>query len=270
MAAAAGLPTATLDSATRWPTAAWTTPSELPTVPTATTTTISPMSITADEPVDRDRLRLSHAVRAGRGLLLGGGVPPGVHVDDVARVGEVEPGAAPVPPALASMVLLRSRSSTCRCPAHHPAREASVLHPVRPPVHPLWTRGLHIPSRRSDALGTKRSRPAPILRGKRDGGPRDDNAVVRRRELNSLFFGNERAAQHFMILYSMIATCLRHDVNPEAYLADVLIRIQDHPKDRVAELLPHRWKETFGSGFADAEDVVPSDAISPVALANMN
>jgi len=66
---------------------------------------------------------------------------------------------------------------------------------------------------------------------------------------NSLFFGNDPAGRRFMILYSLIATCARHDVNPEAYLADVLIRIQDHPKDRVAELLPHRWKERFGNAF---------------------
>jgi transposase len=66
---------------------------------------------------------------------------------------------------------------------------------------------------------------------------------------NSLFFGNDEAGRRFMILYSLIATCERHDVNPEIYLADVLIRLQDHPAGRVAELLPHRWKETFGSGF---------------------
>ena len=58
---------------------------------------------------------------------------------------------------------------------------------------------------------------------------------------NSLFFGNERAARRFMILYSLVATCARHDVNPETYLADVLIRVQDWPTDRVAELLPDRW-----------------------------
>jgi transposase len=66
---------------------------------------------------------------------------------------------------------------------------------------------------------------------------------------NSLFFGNDEAGRRFMVLYSLIATCERHDVNPEVYLADVLIRIQDHPKDRVAELLPHRWKLRHGSGF---------------------
>jgi transposase len=77
---------------------------------------------------------------------------------------------------------------------------------------------------------------------------------------NSLFFGNEEAARRFMVLYSLIATCERHDVNPEAYLADVLLRIQDHPKNRLVELLPHRWKETFGSGFSVERIVTPTDA----------
>jgi len=77
---------------------------------------------------------------------------------------------------------------------------------------------------------------------------------------NSLFFGNDRAGKRFMVLYSLIATCERHDVNPEVYLADVLLRIQDHPKDRLAELLPHRWKDRHGSGFAVARIVSPTDA----------
>jgi hypothetical protein len=51
----------------------------------------------------------------------------------------------------------------------------------------------------------------------------------------------------------------RHDVNPEVYL-DVLTRLQDHPADRVAELLPHRRKETFGSGFVVKRLVTPGDA----------
>ena len=76
---------------------------------------------------------------------------------------------------------------------------------------------------------------------------------------NSLFFGNDPAGRRFMILYSLIATCERHAVNPEVYLADVLIRIQDHPKDRVAELLPHRWKTTFGSGFSVPRVETPRD-----------
>jgi hypothetical protein len=77
---------------------------------------------------------------------------------------------------------------------------------------------------------------------------------------NSLFFGDEEAGRRYMILFSLIATCERHEVNPEVYLADILIRIQDHPKDRIAELLPHRWKERFGSGFTVETTVTPADA----------
>jgi transposase len=64
---------------------------------------------------------------------------------------------------------------------------------------------------------------------------------------NSLFFANVGTGKRLMVLYSLIATCERHGVNPETYLADVLIRIQDYPAARVAELLPHRWKLTFGA-----------------------
>lgn len=77
---------------------------------------------------------------------------------------------------------------------------------------------------------------------------------------NSLFFGNEEAGRRFMVLYSLIATCERHDVNPEAYLADVLLRVQEQPADRLAELLSRRWKETFGSGFTVERIVTPADA----------
>jgi transposase len=77
---------------------------------------------------------------------------------------------------------------------------------------------------------------------------------------NSLFFGNEEAARRLMVLYSLIAMCERHDVNPEAYLTDVLVRIQDQPKSRLAELLPHRWKETFGSGFTVERALAPGGA----------
>ena len=70
---------------------------------------------------------------------------------------------------------------------------------------------------------------------------------------NSLFFGSVEAGAKLMALYSLIATCERHGVNPEVYLADVMIRIQSHPAKRVAELLPDRWKKTFGTGFPSSE-----------------
>jgi len=69
-------------------------------------------------------------------------------------------------------------------------------------------------------------------------------ALVRK---NSLFFGNDAAGQRFAVLFSLIAMCEKHGVNPLEYFADVLIRIQDHPKSRVAELLPQAWKLSFRS-----------------------
>ncbi|WP_240358498.1 transposase domain-containing protein [Myxococcus vastator] len=39
-----------------------------------------------------------------------------------------------------------------------------------------------------------------------------------------------------------MATCEANGGKPEAYLADVLLRVQTHPNSRIAELLPHEWK----------------------------
>jgi hypothetical protein len=41
---------------------------------------------------------------------------------------------------------------------------------------------------------------------------------------------------------NLIASCQRHNVEPFAYLRDVLTRIASHPHNRLAELLPERWK----------------------------
>jgi len=36
-------------------------------------------------------------------------------------------------------------------------------------------------------------------------------------------------------------TCEANGVNPIAYLADVLMRVQTHPASRIDELLPQNW-----------------------------
>ncbi|WNG37975.1 transposase domain-containing protein [Archangium violaceum] len=40
----------------------------------------------------------------------------------------------------------------------------------------------------------------------------------------------------------LVATCLANEVNPEAYLADILTWVQSHPNSRLDELLPVAWK----------------------------
>ena len=58
---------------------------------------------------------------------------------------------------------------------------------------------------------------------------------------NFLFVGHEEAGHHLANLYSLVGTCEANDVEPIAYLADVLMRISSHPAARIDELLPHRW-----------------------------
>jgi transposase len=48
--------------------------------------------------------------------------------------------------------------------------------------------------------------------------------------------------QNIAGLYSLVATCEAHGVNPLEYLTDVLLRVQSHPRSKLAELLPSRWR----------------------------
>jgi transposase len=42
-------------------------------------------------------------------------------------------------------------------------------------------------------------------------------------------------------MYSMIVTAKMNQIDPQAWLTDVLIRIADHPSHRLEELLPWNW-----------------------------
>jgi len=56
-----------------------------------------------------------------------------------------------------------------------------------------------------------------------------------------LFCGSDRGGQRAAILYTLIQTARLNDVDPQAWLADVLARIADHPATRLDELLPWNW-----------------------------
>jgi transposase len=81
--------------------------------------------------------------------------------------------------------------------------------------------------------------------------PLDNNASERALRIvaigrkNYLFAGNDEAAENLAGLYSLVATCEWLGINPEQYLADVLIRVHTHPQQKIDELLPHRWKDNF-------------------------
>jgi IS66 C-terminal element/Transposase IS66 family len=56
-----------------------------------------------------------------------------------------------------------------------------------------------------------------------------------------LFAGSDRGGERAAAMYSLIATAKLNDVDPRAWLADVLARIADHPASRLDELLPWHW-----------------------------
>jgi transposase len=45
-------------------------------------------------------------------------------------------------------------------------------------------------------------------------------------------------------MYTLIETCKLNDIDPRAWLADVLARIADHPANRLDQLLPWHWRTT--------------------------
>lgn len=65
-------------------------------------------------------------------------------------------------------------------------------------------------------------------------------AVGRR---NYLFAGSHEGAQTAAIFYSLFACCKLNEVDPVEWLEDVMIRLPDHPVNRIGELLPHLWKK---------------------------
>jgi molybdopterin-guanine dinucleotide biosynthesis protein len=58
---------------------------------------------------------------------------------------------------------------------------------------------------------------------------------------NWLFAGSERGGKAAAVIYTLIESCKIAKLNPQAYLADVLVRISTHPASRIEELLPSNW-----------------------------
>ena len=75
----------------------------------------------------------------------------------------------------------------------------------------------------------------------------DNNAAVRalrgiavgRR--NWTFAGSDAGGERAAAVYSLVETAKLNGLDPEAWLADVIARIADHPARRITELLPWNW-----------------------------
>ena len=65
-----------------------------------------------------------------------------------------------------------------------------------------------------------------------------------------LFCGSDRGGRRAAAMYSLIVSAKMNDVDPQAWLADVLARIAAHPAHRLDELLPWNWKTAQQQGLA--------------------
>jgi transposase len=100
------------------------------------------------------------------------------------------------------------------------------------------------------AIGYARNRGETLTRFLDDVRiPLDNNAseralrVVALGRKNFLFVGDPESGANLAGLYSLVATCDANDVDPVAYLQDVMLRVDTHPASRIDELLPDRWQE---------------------------
>lgn len=78
--------------------------------------------------------------------------------------------------------------------------------------------------------------------------PPDNNAseralrVVALGRKNFLFVRDSASGESLANLYTVLATCEANEVDPQAYLTDILMRLDVTPASQVDELLPSNWR----------------------------
>ena len=115
----------------------------------------------------------------------------------------------------------------------------------------------------SKALGYAIRQELALRRFLDDGRLRMDNnrsenalRIVATGRKSWLFFGSDDTAEAAANLYSLIASCKLHGIDPERYLAEVIRIMPYWPRDRYLELAPAYWKQTrarLDPGELDAE-----------------
>jgi hypothetical protein len=135
--------------------------------------------------------------------------------------------------------------------------------PIVDALKPWLERQLSLVSRKStlaEAVRYALSRWGGLCRFLDDGRVEIDSNVVERAirpitlgRKNHLFAGSDGGGRHWAVLASLIATCKINDVDPNAYLADVLARIvARHPMSRIDELLPFAYVKPKAQQLAAA------------------
>jgi IS66 C-terminal element len=63
--------------------------------------------------------------------------------------------------------------------------------------------------------------------------------------------GSDEGGKRAAAIYTLIATAKLNNVDPQAWLADVLARLPDHPAKGIHELLPWNWRPQNIAGNAE-------------------
>ncbi|MEA2937091.1 MAG: transposase [Alphaproteobacteria bacterium] len=62
---------------------------------------------------------------------------------------------------------------------------------------------------------------------------------------NWTFAGSDEGGRRAAAIYTLIAAAKLNDIDPQAWLADVLARLSDHRAKRIHEQLPWNWRRTI-------------------------
>lgn len=89
----------------------------------------------------------------------------------------------------------------------------------------------------------------------RDGRFQIDNSLVENAirpmavgRKRGLFIGHPDAGWRSAVIYSILGSCRPRDINPQAYLTDVLRRLPTQKINQIDSLLPANWKPAVDSG----------------------
>jgi hypothetical protein len=67
---------------------------------------------------------------------------------------------------------------------------------------------------------------------------------------NYLFAGSDEGGRRAAIIYTLIETARPNDVDPEAWLGNVISRTAHHPNTKIDELLPWKWSGAGSQAIA--------------------
>jgi len=99
---------------------------------------------------------------------------------------------------------------------------------------------LSVPEIALKSLSLRSPRRRPVRDRHEPGGECDPPNLHRKK--NWLFIGHPDAGWRSAVIYSLLITARRYDLDPAAWLGDVLRRIATCTSANLAELLPWNWK----------------------------